>query len=424
MKNTILWKMLLCCVLMLALVFPAGVVSAEYNDEKYHNYVNMKQQTQDAQAQYVIPNLYRQDASYTNVKSFPLVVNNSTEYFPLDIFALYPYLEVVYSKITYGFYINNTKNGKYIAFDIEHGTTTTNEKQLENVKVQIFYHTYYVPAKVACEALGMKFETYDDSFNGIRAARIFDDKAKRTLHEMVEQYKPVNNSEANNPDNPPIISGGETQTPIQDSYKKVAPRYIYLTFENCPNQNTDKVLDILRKYNAKAVFFMTKDSILNYPDTARRIISDGHVAGIYFSAKASDAEVLPNELILDYIQQANNALELVTKTKSRFVRAQYGFSDKLGDADFAECLEENGLVSYDWNMNIGESQTDVNTAFGASVKAIAETSVSVPRTIFLRFGSYEATSAVLDKLLDFCSKYKQFYIMKTTSHTTPVSFIG
>ena len=125
MKRTISFVLAIVCAMLLCLTIPSGVGFAQYNDAKYDSYKNMGASNEDSHSKYVVPNLYRQDASYTNVKTFPLVVSGSVEYFPLDIFALYSYLEVVYGKLSYGFYINNTKNNHYVAFDLETGTTTT-----------------------------------------------------------------------------------------------------------------------------------------------------------------------------------------------------------------------------------------------------------------------------------------------------------
>ena len=174
------------------LTLPSSQTLALYNDAVYDSYKNMnRSENASGAARYVVPNLYRQDASYTNVKSFPLVVSGGVSYVPLDIFALYSYLEVVYGKISYSFYINNTKNGHYIAFDIDNGTTTTDSGETLDIESKLFYRTYYVPAKEVCDVLGLNFEFYDNADDGICAARISDSKAKYTLTELVKMYSPT-----------------------------------------------------------------------------------------------------------------------------------------------------------------------------------------------------------------------------------------
>lgn len=181
------------CLAVGFLVLPSSSGYALYNDAVYDSYKNMNA-SDSSGARYVVPNLYRQDASYTNVKTFPLVVTDGVEYVPLDIFALFSYLEVVYGKVSYSFYINNTKNGHYIAFDIDNGTTTTDSGETLDIESKLFYRTYYVPAKAVCHVLGLNFESYDSPDDGIRAARVSDSKAKYSLNELVKMYSPVKNT--------------------------------------------------------------------------------------------------------------------------------------------------------------------------------------------------------------------------------------
>ena len=51
---------------------------------------------------------------------------------------------------------------------------------------------------------------------------------------------------------------------------KTKEKVIFLTFDDGPDRtNTPKILDILKKYNAKATFFMLESNMRNYtPYTA------------------------------------------------------------------------------------------------------------------------------------------------------------
>ncbi len=55
---------------------------------------------------------------------------------------------------------------------------------------------------------------------------------------------------------------------------------IYLTFDDGPTQNvTEEVLNILKRYNAKATFFCIGRNVERYPELFSRIINEGHSAG-------------------------------------------------------------------------------------------------------------------------------------------------
>ena len=451
MKRTISFVLAIVCAMLLCLTIPSGVGFAQYNDAKYDSYKNMGASNEDSHSKYVVPNLYRQDASYTNVKTFPLVVSGSVEYFPLDIFALYSYLEVVYGKLSYGFYINNTKNNHYVAFDLETGTTTTHDGGTLDIQAKLFYRTYYVPAKAVCDVLGMKFETYDSPEDGIRAARISDERAKNTLNELVAMYSPPKKEPDDNtqtePDlgNPSTEDGtnepddgqqgsvtgdnqnqGTTETPdpVQpDPYRSIASRTIYLTFENCPNAYTDGVLNVLAEYGEKALFFVSAENILEYPDTVRRILTDGHSIGIYVPDTETPVNAENAGQIIQLIDSANEALSLVTKTKTRFVRLAYGLSAKLDGTGFAELVRENGYELYDWTTDAGDYSGRAQNAYNSIISSMSEYP-NVYRTVFLRFGSYAATSATLERLFEFCDKYTQFTIVPTDYFTQAPVFVN
>ncbi len=431
MKKRFTAALIAVFILVIGFVIPASVGVAQNNDEKYDNYVNMLPNT-SGHAKYIVPNLYRQDASYTNVKSFPLVVNGGIEYFPLDIFALFPYLEVVYSKITHGFYINNTKNAHYIAFDMETGTTTTHDEQLTGVQAKIFNRIHYVPAQTACEVLGLKFETYDDPEKGIRAARISDSKAKMTLPELVKAYSPTKiEPDGTQTDTPGTVTPPDTgkdnpENPDvkDDTYTKIGTRYLYLTFDSVPDYNTERILDILKENGVKAVFFVTKDRVLSSPDTIRRIISEGHSVGIAFSIQQHPDSSFQNQAIIDNINETNNALQLVCKTKTRYVRSLYGYF-ALADTDsFRESLENVGYEVFDWNIDAGTAQTYTKTNLDALVSNIVGVNTRSERVLFIRFGASAGTPELLKALIEFSGKYPKFEFMTAENYTEKVSFIG
>ena len=56
-------------------------------------------------------------------------------------------------------------------------------------------------------------------------------------------------------------------------------KVIALTFDDGPADNTNLILPLLEKYNAKATFFLIGAEIEKYPEEARRIAQEGHQIG-------------------------------------------------------------------------------------------------------------------------------------------------
>ena len=419
MKKFFLSAVIIICIVVCAFVMPSSEGLAQNNDEKYDSYTNMLPNT-TGHTKYIVPNLYRQDASYINVKTFPLVVNNSVEYFPLDIFALYPYLQVVYSKITHGFYINNTKNNHYVAFDMENGTTTTHDEQLLDIKAQIFNRTYYVPAQKVCEILEMNFETYDDPINGIRAARISDSKAKMTLAQLVASYSPVKIEpevplppDSNTPPPNPPGPSKEDNTDIKedtpkpvDPYTTIPGKSLYLCFDVKNADHTSWVLNTLHNSGCPSVFVVNKDKILAMPDTVRSIIAEGHSVAIGFELNRTESGDVDINSAIDSINETNEVLHLVAKFKTRYVvpAANYAFIDTCG---FMELAEKNGLEPISDYIT---SKTNTETGLDTLISDLTGHYNSRKKTVLVRFGSERTTAGLVGALLRFTEKYPQFRI--------------
>lgn len=500
MKNKLITAIAACCLIWTTVIVPSWHGFALVNDARYDFYTNMKIDTSD-HAKYVVPSLYRQDSSYINVKTFPLVVNGGVEYFPLDIFAHYSYLKVVYSRLTDGFYINNTKNNHYVAFDVNTGTTTTHDEQMLDIQAKIFYRTYYVPARKVCEILGMRFETYDNFESGIRAARISDNKSKITIEDLISDYLPSkntytgedngasgnvssqpgnkqenssndsgqpntdnqsgagndssgtpNNSQPNSntsssateqkPSGHPEHNGADDRHPKKDDVKteneephtpsdpfvNVAVRRLHLTFNVSDTDVAERVLDLLYSNGIKAVFFADKQTILSSPDTVRRILAEGHSAGILFDAVDGDGNVLDNESIIARINEVNDALYLVSKVKTRYVRAKQG-----SDLRYTRVMKENKLDAFtndngydicDWSIDSGDTARYRTSQLDSLTSAVAGQNTRSEKSLFIKFDTEAGTYDLLKAFIGFVKKYRQFNFSITDEYTRKVSFIG
>jgi len=55
---------------------------------------------------------------------------------------------------------------------------------------------------------------------------------------------------------------------------------VYLTFDDGPiPESTPYILDTLKKFNAKATFFMVGENVMRYPELYKRIVAEGHQVG-------------------------------------------------------------------------------------------------------------------------------------------------
>lgn len=94
------------------------------------------------------------------------------------------------------------------------------------------------------------------------------------------------------------------------------PGKVALTFDDGPNKFTNELLDILKKYNAKATFFLTaansgkgqiQDESSGFRDVVKRMHKDGHQIGshswshenfVAISAQQRRDQIVKNEIAL------------------------------------------------------------------------------------------------------------------------------
>ena len=76
-----------------------------------------------------------------------------------------------------------------------------------------------------------------------------------------------------------ITKTNNESIPINTTYQ--ANKIAYLTFDDGPSKNTDKILEILDKYNIKATFFVVGPSYTLKDNYLKTIISKGHEIAIH-----------------------------------------------------------------------------------------------------------------------------------------------
>lgn len=127
-------------------------------------------------------------------------------------------------------------------------------------------------------------------------------------------------------------------------------KLVYLTFDDGPCNNTLKILEILKKYDIKATFFVVGTMVEKHTDILRKIYNLGHSIGlhsyshIYKKIYSSD-----KELKLDVI----SCLNAVKKVIPDFSEAIYRFpggSFNLSN-NTKQLVKDLGFTYYDWNAS-------------------------------------------------------------------------
>jgi peptidoglycan/xylan/chitin deacetylase (PgdA/CDA1 family) len=126
-------------------------------------------------------------------------------------------------------------------------------------------------------------------------------------------------------------------------------KVIALTFDDGPNEPyTSEILDILARYNVQATFFVIGRNVELYPETAGRIIAEGHVLGNHsYSHDVLQALTQDN---YDDLEKAQETIFEASGVRPHLYRPPHGAKTpwELKDA------EKLGMVAVTWSVSTTE----------------------------------------------------------------------
>ncbi len=133
-------------------------------------------------------------------------------------------------------------------------------------------------------------------------------------------------------------------------------RRVYLTFDDGPSANTDRILDILAQYGVKATFFVVGKE--GYADQYRRIVEDGHTLAMHsYSHRYNEVYASLDSYKAD-LTKLHDFLYELTGEDCRFVRFPGGSSNTVSSVnmwDLIDYLDSEDMTYFDWNVSSGDS---------------------------------------------------------------------
>ncbi|WP_294310906.1 polysaccharide deacetylase family protein [Pseudobutyrivibrio sp.] len=133
---------------------------------------------------------------------------------------------------------------------------------------------------------------------------------------------------------------------------------VYLTFDDGPSENTERILDILDDYNIKATFFVNGKEDEDSLNTYRRIVDDGHSIGMHgYIHDYGTLYATTDSFSADYDKIHQLILD-ATGVDTHLYRFPGGSSNTFHTtpmSDLIGVLNEKGAVYYDWNVQAGDA---------------------------------------------------------------------
>ena len=247
----------------------------------------------------------------------------------------------------------NVENKKVAAkiIDYEAPTITLNGKNDIVLKVGESYKEESAIAKDVCDG------DLDINISGEVNTK------KEGNYKIVYTAKNSAGKEAKIERNVKVISSRKASNPK----KLVGAKVIYLTFDDGPSKHTGRLLDILKKYNVKATFFVTgygSDAMI------KREYDEGHTIGLHtYTHKYCDIYKSVDAYFAD-LNRIQNRVKRITGFTPKYIRFPGGSSNTVSRgcdngkkimSQLVKEVEKRGYVYFDWNVVSGDAGWTTST---------------------------------------------------------------
>lgn len=141
-------------------------------------------------------------------------------------------------------------------------------------------------------------------------------------------------------------------TSLKDSGDFGASKIAYLTFDDGPTYVvTAALLDVLKKENVKATFFVVGKEIEGKESILKKIYLEGHSIGLHTYSHNFKKIYKSTDNLISEMTKTSNKIQEVIGISPKIIRFPGGSSKHL-NALSLETLHKNSFKVYDWNVNI------------------------------------------------------------------------
>ena len=133
-----------------------------------------------------------------------------------------------------------------------------------------------------------------------------------------------------------------------------AEKIIYLTFDDGPGPETERLLDILKKYNVQATFFVVNTA---YISTIQRAAQEGHTIAMHTMTHRFKEIYASEEAFFADLYGMQAVIQSYTGTAPMLMRFPGGSSNTISSFNegimtrLTQQVTEKGFVYFDWNVD-------------------------------------------------------------------------
>ena len=264
-----------------------------------------------------------------------------------------------------------------------------------------------------------------DSFRG-EPIFLMAGQEKSGKEKRIEKLQTFLNSAKKDAQKKEKKAADEMDEKSQAEEKVTETRHAYLTFDDGPSDNTDRILDILKERNVKATFFVVGKTDEKSKARYKRILNEGHSLGMH--SYSHDYKYIYGSLdnYKEDLMKLQDYLYEVTGERISIYRFPGGSSNSVSKIPIQSCinfLDKKGIVYYDWNAS-SEDAVSIGTACDKLNQNILKDALLYQDTVILMHDLHECNTTVegLPALID--KLQKEGYVLDAiTRDTIPVQHV-
>ncbi len=182
---------------------------------------------------------------------------------------------------------------------------------------------------------------------------------------------------------------------------RTTDKYVALTFDDAPTENTEKVLEILRSKGARATFFCIGKYAEEHPEMVQRIVAEGHAVGSHTQHHKISYTFKGIRAVKRELREGMESVSAAAGKPTRLFRLPFGVSNPV----IGYCVRKLNLISVGWSVR----------SFDTTAKNIPRLRNKILRRVkngrIILFHDYSpATLTMLPWLIDGI-QYRGFYLV-------------
>ncbi|WP_083273665.1 polysaccharide deacetylase family protein [Geosporobacter ferrireducens] len=213
-------------------------------------------------------------------------------------------------------------------------------------------HTSYIHNEN--EKLIQTYQELQQSYETLETEKSQMVQEKEQLEKELEALKNENDSyqkEIESLKTPIAQNKNDTKTAAQN-------KTAYLTFDDGPSPNTIKILDVLKKYDIKATFFVIGSETETSKKIYKRIAEEGHALGNHTYSHNYNKIYSSVESYMEDTWKLEALLDEAAGVKPKIIRFPGGSKNQASTrtggkgfmAELITRLQEEGYQYFDWNV--------------------------------------------------------------------------